>query len=427
MSRQPRGRCRFCGAELTHTFADLGMSPIANHYLTEDQLSSMEPFFPLHALACDRCFLVQLEEFETPEAIFSDYSYFSSYSTSWLDHCRSYVEMASERFGLGERSQVVELASNDGYLLQYFVERGVPVLGVEPAANVAEVAIEKRHSHRGGLLREADSHGACRARAASRFVDRQQRARPRPRPERLRGRDEGAARPGRRDHDGVPAPRAADRGAAVRHDLSRALLLLLAADGEAGVHGARPEHLRRRGAPDPWRLAADPRVPCGRRRALRERCGAKPGGTRGAGGPHRHRHLRRLRPGRATGEARDPRVAHRPQERGQYDRGLRSSGQGQHAAQLLRRRHRLHLVHGRPQPAQAGSVPAGQPHPDPGPGGDRARATGCRVHPALEHSRGDHGAAPIRLGLGRPVPGAGPRRSSCTREVHRDASAPARS
>ena len=143
MSRRPRGRCRFCGAELTHTFADLGMSPIANNYLTEDQLSSMEPFFPLHALACDRCFLVQLEEFETPEAIFSDYSYFSSYSTSWLDHCRSYVEMASERYGLGERSQVVELASNDGYLLQYFVERGVPVLGVEPAANVAEVAIER--------------------------------------------------------------------------------------------------------------------------------------------------------------------------------------------------------------------------------------------------------------------------------------------
>jgi SAM-dependent methyltransferase len=143
MSDPSRGGCRFCGAALTHTFADLGMSPIANNYLTEDQLSSMEPFFPLHALACDRCFLVQLEEFETPEAIFSDYSYFSSYSTSWLDHCRSYVEMASERYGLGERSQVVELASNDGYLLQYFVERGVPVLGVEPAANVAEVAIER--------------------------------------------------------------------------------------------------------------------------------------------------------------------------------------------------------------------------------------------------------------------------------------------
>jgi SAM-dependent methyltransferase len=143
MSLEARGRCRFCGATLTHTFADLGMSPIANNYLTEDQLSNMEPFFPLHALACDRCFLVQLDEFETPEEIFSDYSYFSSYSTSWLDHCRNYVEMASERYALGRQSQVVELASNDGYLLQYFVERGVPVLGIEPAANVAEVAVQR--------------------------------------------------------------------------------------------------------------------------------------------------------------------------------------------------------------------------------------------------------------------------------------------
>jgi SAM-dependent methyltransferase len=142
-ARAPRGRCRFCAAPLRHTFVDLGMSPIANNYPTEEQLTSMEPFFPLHALACDQCFLVQLEEFETPEAIFSDYSYFSSYSTSWLEHCRRYVEMATARFGLGRSSQVVELASNDGYLLRYFVDRGVPVLGVEPAANVAEVARER--------------------------------------------------------------------------------------------------------------------------------------------------------------------------------------------------------------------------------------------------------------------------------------------
>jgi SAM-dependent methyltransferase len=141
--RQPQGRCRFCGAPLAHTFANLGMSPIANNYLSEQDLGKMEPFYPLHALVCDRCFLVQLEEFETPEEIFSDYAYFSSYSTSWLEHCRTYVEMAAERFDLGSTSQVVELASNDGYLLQYFAERGVPVLGVEPAANVAEVAVEK--------------------------------------------------------------------------------------------------------------------------------------------------------------------------------------------------------------------------------------------------------------------------------------------
>jgi len=141
--RQVRGRCRFCGAPLAHTFANLGMSPIANNFLSEEDLGKTEPFYPLHALVCDRCFLVQLEEFETPEAIFSDYAYFSSYSTSWLEHCRRYVEMTAERFGLGHGSQVVELGSNDGYLLQYFAERGVPVLGVEPAANVAEIAVKK--------------------------------------------------------------------------------------------------------------------------------------------------------------------------------------------------------------------------------------------------------------------------------------------
>jgi SAM-dependent methyltransferase len=135
--------CRFCGTPLTHVFADLGMSPLANSYLSEEELGQMEPFYPLRALVCHECFLVQLEDYETPDVIFSDYAYFSSYSTTWLEHSRRYAEMAVERFGLGERSQVVELASNDGYLLQYFVERGIPVLGIEPAANVAQVAREK--------------------------------------------------------------------------------------------------------------------------------------------------------------------------------------------------------------------------------------------------------------------------------------------
>jgi len=103
----------------------------------------MEPFYPLRAMVCDSCFLVQLDEYETPDAIFSDYAYFSSYSTSWLEHCQRYADMAVERFGLGPDSHVVELASNDGYLLQYFAERGIPVLGIEPAANVAEVAEER--------------------------------------------------------------------------------------------------------------------------------------------------------------------------------------------------------------------------------------------------------------------------------------------
>jgi SAM-dependent methyltransferase len=138
-----RSVCRFCGAPLEAIFADLGMSPQANSYLPPERANDMEPFYPLRALVCGNCFLVQLEEFETPEQMFSDYAYFSSYSSSWLEHSRRYSEQMIERLGLGESSSVVEIASNDGYLLQFFRERQIPVLGIEPAANVAEVAVQK--------------------------------------------------------------------------------------------------------------------------------------------------------------------------------------------------------------------------------------------------------------------------------------------
>lgn len=137
------GECRFCGRSLQHTFADLGMSPLANSYLRPAQLNQVERFYPLHALVCDGCFLVQLQEFESPEAIFGDYAYFSSFSDSFLQHAKAYVEMTIDRFKLNGKSRVVEIASNDGYLLQYFVEKGVPVLGVEPASNVAEAAMKR--------------------------------------------------------------------------------------------------------------------------------------------------------------------------------------------------------------------------------------------------------------------------------------------
>jgi SAM-dependent methyltransferase len=135
--------CRFCGAVLEHVFADLGSSPLANSYLPPERMGAMEPFYPLRALVCGNCFLVQLEQFATPERIFSDYAYFSSYSVSWLAHCRRYTERMTAMLGLGEHSRVVELASNDGYLLQYFRERRIPVLGVEPAANVAAEALRR--------------------------------------------------------------------------------------------------------------------------------------------------------------------------------------------------------------------------------------------------------------------------------------------
>jgi SAM-dependent methyltransferase len=151
--------CRFCGTALDVVFADLGMSPLANSYVPPDRASAMEPFYPLRALVCRECLLVQLEEFESAEAIFSDYAYFSSYSSTWLEHSRRYVEQMVDRWGLDGGRHVVELASNDGYLLQYFVERGIPVLGVEPAANVAEVAVAK------GVPTRVEFFGAQTARA----------------------------------------------------------------------------------------------------------------------------------------------------------------------------------------------------------------------------------------------------------------------
>jgi SAM-dependent methyltransferase len=135
--------CRFCTAPLRRTFVDLGMSPLCESYVPAERLGAMEPFYPLHARICERCLLVQLEEFVAPAEIFTEYAYFSSYSDSWVAHARGYVEMAVERFGLGHDSLVVELASNDGYLLQHVVEKGIPALGIEPAANVAEAARER--------------------------------------------------------------------------------------------------------------------------------------------------------------------------------------------------------------------------------------------------------------------------------------------
>ena len=135
--------CRFCEKPLEHTFVDLGMSPLCESYVSRDALNSMERFYPLHAYVCGHCFLVQLGEYVPPGEIFTEYAYFSSYADSWLRHAKGYVERISARLGLGPDSRVIEVASNDGYLLQYFMQRGIPVLGIEPAANVAKVAIEK--------------------------------------------------------------------------------------------------------------------------------------------------------------------------------------------------------------------------------------------------------------------------------------------
>jgi hypothetical protein len=136
-------KCRFCSAPLQQTFVDLGMSPLCESFLAADQVNAMEPFYPLHVHVCGKCFLVQLQEYVTPESIFSDYAYFSSYSDSWLAHAKKYAEKMTRELSLDVDSLVIELASNDGYLLQYFIAQHIPVLGIEPAANVAEVAVTK--------------------------------------------------------------------------------------------------------------------------------------------------------------------------------------------------------------------------------------------------------------------------------------------
>jgi SAM-dependent methyltransferase len=147
--------CRFCGQALQTTFVDLGMSPLCQTHIEQHQLNHMEPFYPLHAWVCSKCFLVQLEEYVAPANIFSsEYAYFSSYSDSWVEHARRYAEMMRNRFAISSHSLVMEIASNDGYLLQHFVAAGVPVLGIEPAANVAKVAQER------GVRSEVCFHGS---------------------------------------------------------------------------------------------------------------------------------------------------------------------------------------------------------------------------------------------------------------------------
>ena len=136
--------CRFCNHPLSKEFIDLVNSPASNSFLTAEQLNEPETFYPLKVYTCDKCFLVQVDEYKKSDAIFSsDYVYFSSYSKSWLAHCKAYTDLMQARFGFNSDSLIAEIASNDGYLLQYFKEKGIPVLGIEPTSNTAQIAIDK--------------------------------------------------------------------------------------------------------------------------------------------------------------------------------------------------------------------------------------------------------------------------------------------
>ena len=217
----------------------------------------MERFYPLHARVCEECLLVQLEDFVSPAEIFPEYAYFSSYSDTWVEHARTYADAMIDRLGLAADSSVVEVASNDGYLLRHFAARGIPVLGIEPAGNVAaaarEVGVQTLVAFFGReIAGELVGGRPLRSRC------REQRSRAGPGPERLRRRPRRAARAERRPHNRAPASSPADRGAPVRHDLPRALLLLLVHDRAQGARRARPRRVRRRGAADARRLAPHP-------------------------------------------------------------------------------------------------------------------------------------------------------------------------
>ena len=147
--------CRFCGTPLRTSFVDLGLSPLCQTHIEAHQLGEMERFYPLHARVCEQCFLVQLPAFVAPDEIFGEYAYFSSFSSSWVEHARRYTAQMTARYRLGAHSRVVEVASNDGYLLQHFVAAGVPVLGIEPAANVARAAEARGVPTRVDFLGEA--------------------------------------------------------------------------------------------------------------------------------------------------------------------------------------------------------------------------------------------------------------------------------
>ncbi|MEJ5082839.1 MULTISPECIES: class I SAM-dependent methyltransferase [unclassified Ochrobactrum] len=142
MAKEQTG-CRLCGTLLRHTFVDLGMSPPCESFITAEQLDHMEPYYPLYAYVCDHCYLVQLKEYFSPADIFTEYAYFSSFATSWVNHAKLYCDEITEKLSLNSDSFVVEIASNDGYLLQHFLPKGIPILGIEPAANVAQAAVAK--------------------------------------------------------------------------------------------------------------------------------------------------------------------------------------------------------------------------------------------------------------------------------------------
>ena len=390
--------------------------PLANAFLRPEQLAKPEPRYPLHARVCDRCLLVQVDAVVRREEIFEDYAYFSSYSSSWVEHARRFAEAATRRFALDGNSLVVEVASNDGYLLKHFVAQGIPCRGIEPARNVAAVA------EAAGVPTEV-----C-------FL----------------GRDTGAALRAR----GLAADLLVANNVLAHvpdlHDFVAGLAALLKPAGTlsiefphllrlieevqfdtiyhehfcyfslAPVERLLAEHglagLRCRATPHPRRLAARAG------RAGREQARRRPGPRRRARRrarrrPRQARVLRRLRAQGARRLRRADRVPGDRPPRRQEGRRLRRRRQGQHAPQRLRHRPGPHRLRRRRQPPQAGPLHPRQPSGDPPARGRGGSAARLPAHPALEPARRDHGQARLHPRAGAAASSCRSRTCRCCREV----------
>ena len=402
-------QCRFCGAPLRTTFLDLGSSPLCQTHIAADQLHLMEPFYPLHAYVCEACFLVQLQEYVAPEGIFTEYAYFSSFSASWVDHARRYVEQVVERFALSRLSMVMEIASNDGYLLQHFVARGVPVLGIEPAANVARAAeakgIPTRVAFFGSSTAEAIAaeHGCA---------------------DLLLGNNVLAHVPNLNDFAAGMKRLLAPGGVitmefphlarliagnqfdtiyhehfsyfsfvAVERVFARHGLVLFDVE-ELPTHGGSLRIYARHAENAALPVGAS--VTTLRRREIDD--GFETIDRYGGFAEQVNRTKRCLLA--FLIEAKD---------QGKSDRRIRCSRQGQHVAELLRNPYRPDRFHGGREPVQAGKVHAGNAHPDPGSLGDRRGTAGLRPDTALEPAGGDQPTSRIYRRLGWTLCRADPR------------------
>ena len=394
-------KCRLCGADLTHTFVDLGMSPLCESYVSAAQLDGPETFYPLHVRLCASCLLVQLPAYVSGEEIFSDYAYFSSYSDSWVAHAKRYAEAMIDRLGLTSGSLVTEVASNDGYLLQHFLARDIPVLGVEPAANVAETAQAQ------GIRTVVQFLGAATGREIAEQYGRA---------DLVAGNNVFAHVPDIRDFAAGLRALVKDTGLVtlefphllrlierrqydtIYHEHFSYLSLLtssraLATAGlrvvdvdELGTHGgslrvyARPEGnvgepTARVKAVLAEEEAAGLHTVAGHEGFAREVLKIK---------SELLGFLLTAASGRPVG------------------RRLRRPRQGQHAAQPLRHPVGSALLHRRPEPVEAGQVPAGHAYPDPRARTHRRDQARLRPRPALEPARRDQPAARIRPVVGRP-------------------------